>query len=93
MSQHILQHLDEQLLADIEHLDVRQDRDLLWKSTAVEPEMASRQWLSLRPPRQWLITAVALIIAALALLIAHDAGRRADELQRRLAMHERTISR
>lgn len=93
MSQHILQHLDEQLLADIERGDALRKGELLWKHEATRSEVSTRSWLSLRPPRQWLITAVALIIAALALLLAHDAGRRADELQRRLAVHERIINR
>ena len=91
MSQHILQQFDEQLLADIERGDdALPSRDLLWKPAAMQSEVTSSQWLSLRPPRQLLVLAVALVIAALALLLAQDAQHRADELQRRLTALERT---
>lgn len=94
ISQHILQHLDEQLLSDLERGDdALPGRELLWKSTATQSEVSSRRWLSLRPPRQLLVVAVALIIAALALLLAQDAQRRADDLQRRLTALERTTRR
>lgn len=91
MSQHILQHLDEQILSDIEHGDAAlHNRDLLWNPAAMRSEMPSSQWPSLRPPRQLLVLVVALVIAGLALLLAQDAHHRADELQRRLTALERT---
>jgi hypothetical protein len=93
MSHHILQQFDEELLAEIVSGDALTERELLSSSAARSSELPSRQWLTLSPPRQWLVLAVALAIAALALLIAHDAHRRADELQRRLAAHERAGNR
>jgi hypothetical protein len=92
MSQHILQQFDEQILSDIEHGGdaALHNRDLLWKPAAMQSEVSSRQWLSLRPPRQLLVLVVAIVIAALALLLAQDAQHRADELQRRLTALERT---
>jgi hypothetical protein len=94
MSQHILQQFDEQLLADIERGDdALPGSDLLWKPAAMQSEVSSRQWISLRPPRQLLVLVIALVIAALALLLAQDAQHRADELQRRLTALERTSHR
>jgi hypothetical protein len=93
MSQHILQQFDEELLAEIAGGDALSERELLCRSAASSSELPTRSWLTLSPPRQWLVLAVALVIAAFALLIAHDAQRRADELQRRLAAHERAANR
>ncbi|HVG35761.1 MAG TPA: hypothetical protein VM911_22105 [Pyrinomonadaceae bacterium] len=89
MSHHVLQQFDEELLAEIASGDALSKRELLNGAAARCSEQSSRRWLNLSPPRQWLVLAVALLIAAFALLIAHDAQRRADDLQRRLAIHER----
>jgi hypothetical protein len=92
MSHHILQQFDEQVLAEIASGKALQNRELLCSSTAHHSsEQPSRQWFALSAPRQWLVLAVALVIATLALLIANDAQRRADDLQRRLAAYERAI--
>jgi|GEM_PF-2290104 len=93
MSHHVLQQFDEELLAEIAGGDALTDRELLYGSASRNSEQPSRQWLNLSPPRQWLVLAVALLMAAFALLIAHDAQRRADELQRRLVIHERASNR
>jgi hypothetical protein len=93
MSHHVLQQFDEELLAEIASGDALPDRELLPGFAARNSELSSRQWLTLSPPRQWLVLAVALVIAAVALLIAHDAQRRADDLQRRLTIHERASDR
>jgi hypothetical protein len=93
MSHHVLQQFDEELLAEIACGDALTDRELLSGSASRSSEQPSRQWITLSPPRQWLVLAVALLMAALALLLARDAQQRADELQRRLAIHERSSNR
>jgi len=94
MGHHILQQFDEQVLAEIASGEALQNRELLCIPTAQRSsEQPSRPWFALSAPRQWLVLAVALVIAALALLLAQDAQRRADDLQRRLAAYERANSR
>jgi hypothetical protein len=93
MSHHVLQQFDEELLAEIAGGDALADRELLSCSASRSSELPSRQWITLSPPRQWLLLVAALLMAAFALLIAHDAQRRADELQRRLAIHEHASNR
>ena len=93
MSHHVLQQFDEELLAEIAGGEALSDRELHGLSASRSSELPSRRWLNLSPPRQWLVLGVALLLAAFALLIARDAQQRAEELQRRLTVHERSSNR
>jgi hypothetical protein len=93
MSHHILQQFDEQWLAEITRGDAPTLGQSLCRPAACESEKTSHHALASPATQQTLFSIVALIIAAFALLLAHGAARRADDLQQRLAAHERRSGR
>ncbi|HYY57246.1 MAG TPA: hypothetical protein VE842_07910 [Pyrinomonadaceae bacterium] len=93
MSHHILQQFDEQWLAEIARGDAPTVGRSLCRPTACESEKTSHPALASTTTQQRLFSIVALIIAAFALLLAHGAARRAEDLQQRLAAHERASGR
>ena len=88
MSTHILQQFDEQWLEEIALSEAMLVDNSLRRNSASQRETTKRSLITLEAPRQWIVVCAALLIAAFALLVAYDAGRRADQLQRQLIMHE-----
>jgi hypothetical protein len=92
MGYHILQQFDEQLLADI----LRRD-DFDASESEPNEDATGRQTRSvglissfLLQNWMWLILMASLLMAAFALSVAIDARRRADDLQQRYSVLEKS---
>jgi hypothetical protein len=89
MSHHILHQFDEQWLAEIARGDMpRRGGEPFGRPAGDESETTVCRSFTSRTARQWLFPIAALVVAAFALLLAHEAERRTLDLQQRLAALE-----
>ncbi|HEX8709773.1 MAG TPA: hypothetical protein VF723_16145 [Pyrinomonadaceae bacterium] len=88
MSYHVLHHFDEQWLAELKHTDAGNAGAGFLRALDEQGKSSRRARLGAQRTRQWGFVVAALTMAALALLFAHEATRRADDLQQRLQILE-----
>ncbi|HWT00402.1 MAG TPA: hypothetical protein VN256_09155 [Pyrinomonadaceae bacterium] len=90
MSYHILQQFDEQWLADLKQETPGDARRSLLDSFEDDGPRALRARLASRESRRWAIVVAAILLATFALFFSIDASRRAESLQQRLDVLEKT---
>jgi hypothetical protein len=91
MSYHILQQFDEQWLAELREETPGDKRRSLLDSFEDDSPHAMRARLASRESKRWAIVVASILLATFALLFSIDATRRAESLQQRLDVLEKTV--